>query len=250
MSVTKTNGRRKPSKNNKGKRPFLSVKRRGNAGTSLPRGDFGNFNNLTPFAVRRNQKLMYTQNGVLTSGAAGVFGAEADFRINGMFDPDFTGVGHQPYGFDQLALIYKKYKVNGVLFDITFTDPSTDGMSTGVMLVTPNQITPLAAMSIQRATELGGMIVTKPLNNSGSQIAHVKQYVPGHIFMGITKQQFSSDIDNTTAFITADPPALSGVAFIRLAAAQYGGVGGGTLNYKLTLTYYCTMYDRIVLPQS
>lgn len=33
------------------------------------------------------------------------------FALNGMYDPDITGTGHQPRGFDQIMLLYRKYQV-------------------------------------------------------------------------------------------------------------------------------------------
>lgn len=33
------------------------------------------------------------------------------FNLNSVYDPDRTGVGHQPYGFDQLAALYNRYRV-------------------------------------------------------------------------------------------------------------------------------------------
>jgi len=35
------------------------------------------------------------------------------FRCNQLFDPDLTSTGHQPFGYDNLALQYSKYRVSG-----------------------------------------------------------------------------------------------------------------------------------------
>lgn len=42
-----------------------------------------------------------------TTGAAGIYA----FAANSIFDPDVTGVGHQPYGHDTYANIYNHYQV-------------------------------------------------------------------------------------------------------------------------------------------
>lgn len=44
---------------------------------------------------------------VPTAGGIGVY----QFSTNGMFDPDITGTGHQPYYFDQVAALYNHYCV-------------------------------------------------------------------------------------------------------------------------------------------
>jgi hypothetical protein len=33
------------------------------------------------------------------------------FSANGLYDPDVSGIGHQPYGFDQMAVFYNHYEV-------------------------------------------------------------------------------------------------------------------------------------------
>jgi len=38
---------------------------------------------------------------------------------NGLYDPDITGVGHQPRGFDQLEELYTRYYVYAARFDVT-----------------------------------------------------------------------------------------------------------------------------------
>lgn len=40
------------------------------------------------------------------------------FNLNSPFDPNRTGVGHQPYGFDTLATIYNRYRVYKVSYSV------------------------------------------------------------------------------------------------------------------------------------
>ena len=47
------------------------------------------------------------------------------FRANSMYDPDYTGTGHQPLGFDEMSTIYNKHKVTRAKITVTF-QPSTN----------------------------------------------------------------------------------------------------------------------------
>jgi len=47
--------------------------------------------------------------------------AQYQFVANGLFDPDFTGGGHQPLGFDQWKLFYNHYVVLGSKCSFTIT---------------------------------------------------------------------------------------------------------------------------------
>lgn len=80
--------------------------------------------------------MRYKQNIALVPASAGLTGLYL-FRANSIHDPDFSGLGHQPYGHDTYQSIYNHYKVvkstitvtptvqaNG-LFGITLTDDST-----------------------------------------------------------------------------------------------------------------------------
>lgn len=61
-------------------------------------------------------KLKYTQ--VWSPGASP--GARNVFRGNSIFDPDFTGGGAQPTGFDQLATLYGFYRVYWSKIKVTY----------------------------------------------------------------------------------------------------------------------------------
>lgn len=63
-------------------------------------------------------KVKYVQNLVLqsTSGSVG----RNVFSPQNCFDPDVTGSGHQPMYFDQLAVIWARYKVHGAKIRVSF----------------------------------------------------------------------------------------------------------------------------------
>lgn len=49
--------------------------------------------------------------------------ATYSFRTNSMYDPDRTGIGHQPRGYDQYALNYNHYTVVGSKIKVTPMGP-------------------------------------------------------------------------------------------------------------------------------
>ncbi len=55
-------------------------------------------------------KLRYTEIIAINPGAGGSVGTHV-YSANGMFDPNITGIGHQPRGFDQLMSLYDHYTV-------------------------------------------------------------------------------------------------------------------------------------------
>lgn len=59
----------------------------------------------------RRGSLRYCENLILTS-TLGVLDDKV-IRANGMYDPNQTGTGHQPLGFDQWKLLYNHYVVLG-----------------------------------------------------------------------------------------------------------------------------------------
>ena len=60
------------------------------------------------FPVNQVVKLAYEDLITLSPGTAR---SQYTFRGNSLFDPDYTGTGHQPRYFDQYAEVYSKYKV-------------------------------------------------------------------------------------------------------------------------------------------
>lgn len=64
--------------------------------------------------------LRYCELGIgLNPGAAGA-SAQHVFSCNGLYDPNITGTGHQPLGFDQLMQVYDHYTVIGAKINVQF----------------------------------------------------------------------------------------------------------------------------------
>jgi len=66
---------------------------------------------LNIFPSRLVRTLRYAETFQLTTGAAGVVGTVALMRLTSLFDPNQSGVGHQPYGYDQLCALYSRFLV-------------------------------------------------------------------------------------------------------------------------------------------
>jgi len=64
------------------------------------------------FPVRVQKKLPYFEPAFSITGASGVIGNYV-FTANGAYDPNITGSGHQPLGFDTMMTYYEQYTVVG-----------------------------------------------------------------------------------------------------------------------------------------
>jgi hypothetical protein len=70
------------------------------------------------FPVRTVKKLRYSTS-LYIAGTSGVVASHV-FSANGLFDPDITGTGHQPMGFDQMMLSYNHYAVTHCKLIVSF----------------------------------------------------------------------------------------------------------------------------------
>lgn len=70
-------------------------------------------------------KLKYSDTFTLAPGIGS--NAVQVFSCNGIFDPDITGVGHQPRGFDEWMAMYDHYVVTGAHIRVRVTTAAGSG---------------------------------------------------------------------------------------------------------------------------
>lgn len=81
-----------------------------------------------------------------TGGSLGT----ASYRCNGMYDPDASAGGHQPFYFDQLTAIYNHFTVTKSKLKVTFCPNSTTSAAcvVGIFINDDNVLTPTSLVTI------------------------------------------------------------------------------------------------------
>lgn len=177
-------------------------------------------------------KMMWSANFAITcsAGATGNY----QFRLNSLYDPDFSGTGSQPQLYDQLIGFYTFWNVYGVLVELDVNNSSTAGT-----LVTMRPTTASSAPT-NIDLEVARGFSTKGITQSGSKLRMVK-YIKNYEIMGVTKEQLLGD-DTMEGVLAGNPPRI---IFLNVVAKP--------LDAASTVTLYCnikmSMYSRFTGPK-
>lgn len=90
-------------------------------------------------AVRKKATVKFryaTTVPTLTSTAGGL--VKYDFSANGCYDPDQTGIGHQPFGWDQWTVFFNHYAVIASKIRCYWTTDGTANAKCGIYLSDDN----------------------------------------------------------------------------------------------------------------
>lgn len=147
---------------------------------------------LQPFASRFITKMKYAAD-VSTSAGGSYF-----FNLNSIYDPDRSGGGHQPYGFDNLAAIYNRYRVISCGWRITTTSGSGSVVQLGC-IPSNSGITPVNFAELKEQPRAKYIV---QLPGAGAAVLSGKTYIP--TLVGRTKAQYMAD-DRYQALVTTDP---------------------------------------------
>jgi len=176
---------RKTKKNNKltkGPGPLVS---RGMAGVNTM--VYESWMPVFPAKILKILRYSTTFAGATTAGA---ITSTYVFRANDLFDPDFTGTGHQPMGFDQLMLWYNHFCV--IKARIRIVAKNTTASAPTVCLRQDGSSTPITV--IDRIVELGGC-VTETLEVKGAYGANKVLQLELDVtkLQGVTRNTITAD---------------------------------------------------------
>lgn len=160
----------------------------------------------TGFPATTMVKLRYCESATLNPAAG--FCARYQFRANSCNDPNQTGAGHQPLGYDQWSVFYNHYVVVGAKLKVTIS-PNTTTASAGTTIC---GIT--LADDTTGSTNLS-TIMEQPLTRSTKRYTSISASKPAVITKTFSAKKFfnltnvTDNISRIGATITNDPSELA-----------------------------------------
>lgn len=216
-------------------------KRRENGYQLARQTGYSNFERITFLDPHKYVKLVYSQ--LISTTVALATGAQQIFNLNSIFDPDRTGGGHQPYGYDQLAALYNRYRVLKTKWHILFQGESvgfrilavpTNGLLASAVTTAATFET---ASEVPRSRIFAQSASAPPVTINGS--------ISLNALNGVTRTEYLGD-DRFESQIAASPSEI-----MVLYIAWYN-VSGGTINvdFQVQLEYFVDLHDPILVAGS
>lgn len=213
---------------------------------TLTLGTFKNWIDKSPVPPTRFAELTYSDVVTLAVPNTGLFGSEFTWALNGLYDSLTTVGGHQPYGFDQYCpALYQRYKVYNVTVKIECYDPANDGDVVGAAIIPPNTTYTITGKTSNDIAE-APFSCSKVINDSGSQKAFMYAKFPMSVLFGSTREQFTSDLDNSTGSSTGNP----GNTPVLHVAALNDRLIVSSILCRVTLSFWTMFYERTPLARS
>lgn len=218
------------------KRPYRRRwrRRRGYRGTALT-----NMNTRGPLPRTYKAKLRYTESITLNPGAGTV--QTYTFNMASLYDPNYTGTGHQPLGFDQLISMYDHFCVIGSKLTATFSPSSGMAVPTTVCLNLDADVSTLG--DIDNAIEQNSSKYCL-LNPQSPPQTLTMSYSP-KTFMGISKPLSADKLQGTAS---ANPTDCS---FVNIyCQATDGSSDPGAIDVAVTIDYVAIFHEPLTLAPS
>lgn len=189
--------------------------------------------------MRYKTKLMYCD--VLNVTYTAPLGVQwYTFRMNSLFDPDFTGIGHQPAGYDQITPFYNSWIVTGVkvLWEGRF-------LSGGEYVLALNGQAPLNQLPAGPVSEL---LEDRRTIIKRADLYHtfrIEKYYDVATVSGIPRSRMMDDI-SYSGNVGANPQT---VGWVNLGSVSTD-LSTYSVNSTITLVYYCEFFEPIEIGPS
>lgn len=202
---------------------IASLDGRSKRGWSYPQQGTSFF--FDPFPVRMRAMLRYSE--VISLNPTLGSTAHQLFRCNSIFDPNQTGIGHQPYGRDTYASIYDHYTVLKSEIKIT-TVGATQYGTAGITLTDDSTVN--AQFDTVREVKPTKMMIM----NTGCEPISITQQYDG-------KKVFGPDFGRQSSSMGVNP--IDEHFFDLWYQGAEPGYDPTTQFFQVNITYYCEFFE-------
>lgn len=178
---------------------------------------------------KQTVKLKYVEAFSLNPGASGVPATHV-WSANGMYDPNISGVGHQPRGFDQLMALYDHYYVTSSTVTVDFGSVSNDAIAPFVCGITLQD----------DASPAGDMV--QAMENRSAVYRLTTDAVTPRLSLGFESKAFFSRFKNELLGSSGGNPTDQAY-FIVFAQPANSASDLGNINCVITIEYTAILQE-------
>lgn len=173
---------------------------------------------------------------------SGVYNADKQFRLNSLYDPEYTDTGSQPRYFDQLTTLYNKYRVNMASMLLNVTNGGTTPT-----LVCMAGVNSTSVFDIATAEELPyrSRVLVLGGNSAISTGKLFKRFSP-RLISGANKARYKADDVYSSQFDTNPGEVI--LLNVVLEACDHSTVI--TVFVDFQMTFSATFFDRKLVSPS
>lgn len=196
-----------------------------------------------PFKRSFKFRTRYFETGVQLNPGVGGTASYYVYNLSSLFDPNRTGIGHQPIGFDEMMGIYQYYTVIGARARVTFTNQDTSNDQLVVLQIKAHDS---ASADVANIIENGRCVwntVTKSDGSSDSEKTMTINYSANKFFSKnvVGDADYQGDI--------ASNPQEN--AWLHLyAQPSVPGTDSGLVQATVLIEYIAVMTDPLQIAQS
>lgn len=190
------------------------------------------YSNRSPVATKMITRMKY--NDAISINPATNQCATHVFSANGLYDPDVSGVGGQPRGFDQLMALYDHFVAIGAKLDLYIgNSDNTSSMVVGIAVLDTSTASTSARYYMESA------YVKSIIVQGGNQGARkLSLSVNPNKFLGRSHPLSDSQLKGSTS---SNP--TEGVFFHVFAYSPDTAIEPGDVNIDATVTYQAALIE-------
>lgn len=200
-----------------------------------------------PYPSTMRTKMVYCHNiTILSNTTQYVCGTEQIYRLNSLFDTDYTGGTHQPYGFNNMKALYSRYLVHATQVEAFFQVKAAQQSCAVLMSVQPSG-TSSSLSSLPMATGMEQSTSRPVFLDTTGITKRVLMKWQIHVIEGITKLQYMDELDDYAADVSTNPTKFP---FLRIAVSNQQDTTQSAVYATLMFVFDVEWMSRIILGAS